>query len=660
MNKFSLSTLWLALLLQTSLLFGQIDARMLRQPNVSQTQIAFVYAGDIWVVAKSGGIAQRLSSPQGEESFPKFSPDGSLIAFSANYDGNQDIYVIPANGGLPRRITYHPAGDRVLGWYPDGRSLLFASSMESGRDRFNQLFKASLEGGLPEKLPVPYGEFGGISPDGKTLAYMPQSQDFRTWKRYRGGWASKIWLFDLEKKTYKNLSNTTANDGHPMWHGQTLYFLSDRGSNQRNNIWSYDLKGGKTRQITNFSDYDVHFPSIGPSDIVFEAGGKLYLLNLSNLESKEVKIRVVTDEASLKPRSEKVSRNLQNSSISPSGKRAVFEARGELFSVPAEHGPVFDLTNSPGAAERYPAWAPDGKTLAYWSDRSGEYELTFRAADGSGAEEKATNLGPGFRYRIFWSPDSKKLAFIDQAMKIYLFERASRKLTFIDKGKALFHGGLVEFKVSWSADSRWMAFARDLDSRSNAIFLYDTQKGALRQVTSGYYSSDEPTFDPEGKYLYFFSSRSLQPSYSNFDNTWIYANSVNVMAAPLRLDVPSPLAQRNDEEGVKEEKSSSENEPAKSADKKEGAAAGDDKAAAIKDEKKEDKKDDKKDEKKDEKKPIKPVEIDQDNFEARAVPLPMVAGNYDQLGAAEGKVVFLRRPRTGSPPIKKVNWSISI
>ena len=305
MKIFPLFTLCLALFLQAGMLFGQIDARMLRQPNVSQTQIAFVYAGDIWVVAKSGGIAQRLSSPLWEESFPKFSPDGSLIAYSANYDGNQDIYVLPANGGLPRRITHHPAGDRVLGWYPDGRSLLYASSMESGRDRFNQLFRATLEGGLPERLPVPYGEFGSISPDGRTLAYMPQSQDFRTWKRYRGGWASKIWLFDLEKKTYKNLSSTTANDGHPMWHGQTLYFLSDRGSNQRNNIWAYELKSGKTRQITNFSDYDVHFPSIGPSDIVFEAGGKLYLLNLSKQESKEVKIQVVTDEASLKPRLEK-------------------------------------------------------------------------------------------------------------------------------------------------------------------------------------------------------------------------------------------------------------------------------------------------------------------------------------------------------------------
>jgi tricorn protease len=638
-------TIWdwvvLAGLMGAQWAWGQVDARMLRQPDVSKTHITFVYAGDIWVVPKEGGTAQRLSSPAGEESFPKFSPDGSSIAFSGNYDGNQDIYTIPAQGGMVKRITHHPMPDRLLGWHPDGNFLLYASGMESGRDRFNQLYKISREGGMPEKLPVPYGEFGSISPDGKILAYMPQSQDFRTWKRYRGGWVSRIWLFDLDKKSYRSISTTSANDGHPMWHDQTLYFMSDRGVEQRNNIWAYDLKSGKARQITHFTDYDLHFPAIGPSDIVFEAGGKLYLLPLSKSEPREIKIKVTTDEATLKPRVEKVSRYLQNASLSPAAKRVIFEGRGDLFSVPAEHGPILNLTHSSGVAERFPAWSPDGKTVAAWSDRSGEYELTLRPADGSGSEEVVTQLGPGFRYQPYWSPDSKKLAFIDQAMKIYLFESDSKKLTCIDKGTAMTHGALNDFHVSWSADSRWMAFSRDLRTRSNAIFIYDTQKGALHQVTSGYFSSADPAFDPEGKYLYFTSSRSLQPSYSNFDNSWIYANSTNILAVPLRLDVASPLAQRNDEEVAKDEKpgkdkSGPEKEAAKAEDKKGGAIANGDKPATGKDEKKEEKK-------------VTPVEIDLDNFESRAVILPVPAGNYDGLRAAEGKVVFLRRPRTGAP-----------
>ena len=287
----------------------------------------------------------------------------------------------------------------MLEWYPDGKSILFASTRASEKDRFNQLWKLSAQGGLPEKLPVPYGEFGAISPDGKTLAYVPISTDFRTWKRYRGGMNPAIWLFNLETYEAQDITGNDAANSQPMWHGSTLYFLSDRDKNKRANIWAYDTQSKKFRQVTTFEDFDVHFPSIGPEDIVFETGDRLYLLDLATEKYSEVKIRVVTDRATLKPHLEDVSKSAGAPDISPSGKRVAFEARGDIFTVPAEHGVVRNLTRSSGVAERSPAWSPDGKTIAYFSDRSGEYELTVRPADGSGEEQALTKLGPGFRYR---------------------------------------------------------------------------------------------------------------------------------------------------------------------------------------------------------------------------------------------------------------------
>ena len=409
---------WLLSVLSGSLIAAapaaaQIDARMLRQPDVSATQIAFVYAGDIWVAPKQGGVAVRLSSPRGEESFPRFSPDGKTLAYSANYDGNTDVYTVPAQGGDPSRLTWHPMTDRVLDWHPDGTRVLFASSRESGRQRYNQFYLVAAKGGPAEKLPVPYGEFATYSPDGKQVAYLPQSQAFRTWKRYRGGWAPDVWTFDLATRASANVTASDANDEHPMWHGDTLYFLSDRGANQRANIWARD-KGGALRQVTQFADFDVTFPALGPQDIVFEAGGRLYLLNLATEKATEVAIQVVTDRTTLKPRTETVDELIREAAPSPTGKRAVFQARGDVFTVPAEHGPVLNLTRSSGSAERYPRWSPDGKTLAYWTDRSGEYELVLRPADGTGTEKAVTTLGPGYRYPVQWSPDSARLAFVDQ------------------------------------------------------------------------------------------------------------------------------------------------------------------------------------------------------------------------------------------------------
>ncbi len=592
---------------------AQIDARLMRYPDVSATQIVFTYANDLWVVPKTGGTAQRLSTPKGEESFARFSPDGKEVAFSGNYDGNQDVYVLPVTGGIPTRITHHPMADRLVDWTPDGKALLFASGMESGKDRFNKLFLVSKEGGLPEALPLPYAEFGALSPDGKVLAYQPISTEFRTWKRYRGGMASEIWFYDLEKKTASRLPSLAgSNDSMPMWHGDKLYFLSDRDAKKRSNIWSYDLTTKAFKQITFFKEFDAHFPAIGPTDVVVEAGGRLYRIELPSEKLVEVKVEVVTDRAALKPREENASKLITGVDLSPQGKRAVFEARGEIFSVPAEKGYVINLTRTPGVAERHPALSPDGKQVAYFSDRSGEYELCVRSSDGSGEERQITHMGPGFRYHISWSPDGKRVVFADQAMRINLCDLDTGKVQQVDKGLYFFEGGLEEFRASWSPDSRWFAYTHDTAGRHNVVALYDTKSGQRHDVTSGFYSAADPVFEPEGNYLFLSTGQQFSPTYSDIDGTWIYAATTRLAALPLRKDVASPTAPRNDADRPKDEKDKG--------DKKE---IGNKETA-------------------DQKAPPKPVEIDLEGIESRMVLLPPTAGYYMDVAAPKGKLVYRR------------------
>ena len=538
--RYFTATLTLVVLLGATTARAQIDARMLRYPDVSETQIAFVYAGDIWVVAKEGGPARRLSSPPGEEAFPRFSPDGAQIAFSGNYNGNTDVYVVPTLGGAPFRITHHPGDDRVLDWTPDGRGVLLASNRRSGLPAFRQIYRVAIEGGQAERLAVPYGEFGALSPDGRRIAYTPETRGFRTWKRYRGGAAPEIWLLDLETLDAENVSDSPANDAQPMWHGDTLYFLSDRGPAQRYNIWAHDLATGSKRQVTTFADFDITFPASGPSDLVFQAGGRLFRMDLASERVSEVEVDVVTDLAALVPRTADVASRITSAGISPTGQRAVFEARGEIFTVPARHGAVRNLTHSSGAADRFPAWSPDGRWIASWSDSEGEYELTLHRADGTGEPEVVTALGPGFRYRPFWAPDSTKLAFIDHTQRIHVFDRETGALTEVDRGLHMLHGALAGFELSWSHDSRWIAWSRGLETTNSAVFLFDTEAGERFQATSGYYNDFRPVFDPAGNYLYYYSNRTLAPVYSDLDATWVYPNATNIVAATLRDDVPSP------------------------------------------------------------------------------------------------------------------------
>lgn len=606
-----------------------VNARMLRYPDVSATHIAFVYAGDIWVVPRSGGFAHRLSSPAGEESFPRFSPDGNTIAFSGDYDGNVDIYTIPTEGGELHRVTHHPSRDRMLDWTPDGKEILFASGMTSPSRRYNRIFRVSAEGGLPAQLPMPYGEFATLAADGHSLAYQPASRDFRTWKRYRGGLAPDIWLFDLAKTTARNLTKNDANDSLPMWHDGKLYFLSDRGVNMRSNLWMLDPAGGEARQLTHFQDFDLHFPAIGPDAIVFEAGGKLYLFDLSTEKAQVVSVEVVTDESTLRPRVVKVGDAISGGGISPSGKRTLFEARGDLFTVPAEHGPIRDLTRSPGVRERYPAWSPDGKNIAYLSDAGGEWDLYIRATDGSGKVRQLTDLGPGMRFQPFWSTDSTKIAFLDTDQILRLVDVESKKLTKVDQLIwSSTYPAMENFSVSFSSDSHWMAYRKELDNRNSVLMIYDLKEAKKHQLTSGFYRTSTPVFDAGGDYLFCMVDRSFEPDYSDFDGTWIYANASQIAAIPLRDDVKSPMAPRSDEETVEEAKEGDEKkEEAKDASKK---AKTEEKA-----------------EEPEKKEKAEAIDIDFDGIENRMVLLPIPAGNFGSLASVKGKLIYLEAPRTG-------------
>lgn len=606
-------------------LYAQIDAGLFRFPDVSQNQIVFTYANDLWIVSKEGGNAVKLSSPAGVESFPKFSPDGTSIAFSGNYDGNTDVYLIPMNGGVPSRLTYHGMPDRVVDWHPDGKRVLFASGRESEKERFNQLYLIGTSGGATEKLPFAFGEFASYSPDGNQVAVVFRSEVFRTWKRYRGGDVADIYVFNLQDNSSQNISSQiNAGEELPMWSGNSIYFLSDNGPEKRMNLWQYDLVSKSRKQVTTFSDYDVHFPSLGPSEIVFEAGGKLYLHQLASGQMKEVKISLVSDKASLKPSIESAEKLVQHTSIGRDGNRALFEARGDIFSLPAENGYVKNLTQSSGSAERFPAWSPDGKTIAYWSDQSGEYELWTMDVENNSAPKKITNYGAGYRYRIFWSPDSKKVAFIDKAMKIKIVDVTNGMTTDVDKGLRMSHGALESFLANWSPDSRWLTYARDLENYHNAVFVFDYQNKKTTQITSGYYECYNPIFDSEGKYIYAFTNQYFNPSYSDLDNTFIYANTTQLAAISLKKSTPSLTAPKNEKVEFKKEE--------------------------LPEKKDDNKKDEKKStDTKEEKKPsVTPVEIDFDGIESRLVLLPIKAGNYSKLSSVSGKIVYIKAPNTGA------------
>ena len=603
---------------------AQISGRLMQYPDVSDTHITFIYGDDVWIASKSGGSAHRLSSPEGSESYPRFSPDGSMIAYTANYHGNSDVYIINTNGGVPKRLTYHGMFERVLGWSPDGKSVLFASSRESGRQRYNQFYTIPVTGGSPTKLPVPYGEFASFSPDGQKIAYTDRSRVHRNWKRYRGGTAPDITVFDLTTYATENITNNMANDELPMWKEDAIYYMSDNGPNKRNNLWKYDLSAKTNTQLTNFKDFDITFPESGSSDIIFEAGGKLYLYNLATSTTTELDIEVISDQRGLIAEQKNVASMLQSATVSPDGNRIVVQARGELFSLPATEGFVANLSASSGSAERKPAWSPDGNSVAYWSDATGEYQLMLYDMTGKQQPKTLTNFTSGFNYSIFWSPDSKKIIYVDQSMAINYLDIATAQVIKADKGKYMYEGDLRGFSVTWSPDSKWAAYSRGTEnSATTAIFLYDTQNNKVSQLTSGYYSDFSPAFSADGKHLFFATNRTFQPVYSDMDNTFIYPNASGIAVGTLSKSEKSLLAVKND--AVEDPKKEDDK------DKKEG--------------KSKKKKDDDKDTDKETPKTI----IDITGFEGRVEMLDIPSGNLNKLTAIEDKLLFARFPNSGSP-----------
>ena len=607
---------------------AQINAGLFRYPDVSKTQIVFTYANDLWVMPKEGGMAVKLSSTPGVETSAKFSPDGNTIAFNASYDGNRDVYTMAASGGLPQRITSHGYNDRVVDWTNDGKQILFASSRESGKARFNQFYLVPATGGVETKLPLAYAEYGSYSPDATQMAVVIMTQVGRNWKRYRGGTNGDIRIYDFAKQTEENISaKSDAGDEFPMWHEQSIYFLSDRGADMRMNLWKYDTKQKTFEQLTKFTDFDVHFPSQGPDDIVFEAGGKLYLFPFATNQPKEIKVSVISDKALLKSKNVAVADFTQHYAISADGKRVLVEARGDIFSVPAENGVVKNITMTTGVAERYPSWSPDGRTIAYWSDKTGEYEL-WVMEQGKESARKLTSYGAGYRYHISFSPNSKELAFIDKAGKVKLFDIASGVTSDIDQGLYFTHGNMEGFSFSWSADSRWLAYSRDLENLHNAAFIYDTKEHQTKQVTNGFYSCDNPVFSIDGKYLFVTTNQTFQPYYSDADNTFIYANSTQLAAIGLQKNTASILYAKNDTVALKElDKPIAKEDPKKDLKKK------DDKIKSADAEKKPE---------------VAAVLIDFEGLENRLELLPVPSGNLGLLNSIKGKLLYLRTPNTGT------------
>ncbi len=522
------------------------STRLLRQPDISRTSIVFVYGGDLWLVPRAGGTARRLTANPSIKRFPKFSPDGKWIAFTGNYDGNTDIYVIPAEGGEPKRLTYHPDVDYVLGWTPDSKSVLFRSPRTAFTRRFMKAFTVPVTGGMAHELPLPECGLASFSPDGGKIAYNRLDREFATWKRYRGGDQAYISIYDLKNNAYSELPHTDTTDFYPMWHGDKIYFASDRSLTV--NLFCYDLRSKSTRQLTHYTDYDVKWPSLGPDAIVYEQGGVLHTYDLETEKESPLTIHVYSDMAAARPTLRHVESNITSYGISPSGARAVFCARGDVFTVPAKKGDTRDLTNTPGVREMNPAWSPDGKSIAYLSDRTGEYELYVRPQDGTGQETRITNDGHVFRYGPVWSPDSKSLMYGDATMKLWTVNVADKTPVLVDSSS------IGEIPMgSWSPDSKWIAYVKEEPNRQTAIYLYSMDQKKATRVSTGQYDDRDPVFDKSGKYLYFLSDRTFSPTLMGPEINFNFQNTTGIYALILSKDTPSPFAPESDEEKPKDD-----------------------------------------------------------------------------------------------------------
>ena len=524
------------------------EARLLRFPATNGSDIVFSYAGDLYKVSVRGGEAKRLTSHVGYEMFPRFSPDGKTIAFTGQYDGNTEVYTIPADGGEPLRVTYtatnqrDDVGDRmgpnniVTAWTADGAKIVYRNRIGSGFG--GKLYTVAKEGGLSEVIPLPEGGFCSFSPDGKRLAYNRVMREFRTWKYYQGGMADDVWIYDAGKKTVENITNNRAQDIFPMWVGDEIYFLSDRDRTM--NLFVYDTKTKTTSKVTDFTEYDIKFPSTNGQLIVFENAGYIYRFDPAAKKAEKVSITLTSDHLYARSEIKDGGRYMRGASLSPDGKRVVVTARGEIFNLPVEKGVTKNIVRTPGAHERSATWSPDGKHIAYISDATGETELYMQPAEGGEAVQLTKNNDTYIR-NFEWSPDSKSIVYTDRKNRINLLNVATKQVT-----EVLRDPKKEPYEVTFSPDSKWLAYTRMADNEYDIIYLYRIDDKKEFQVTDRWYDSGSPTFSTDGKYLVFTSMRDFNPTYGSKEWNHVYGYSNGVYLALLTKDTPSPFLTKDD------------------------------------------------------------------------------------------------------------------
>ena len=613
-----------------------------QRPALSKDLICFGYAGDLWTVPRAGGKATRLTTGVGIETTPVFSPDGSTIAFTGEYDGNTDVFTIPATGGIPFRVTYHPAADYAVGWTPDGKQIVFRST-RNAQSRYTQLFTVPAKGGIAKPLPLPMAYQGTFSPDGNAIAYTPLAPAFGfdytnyvSWGNYRGGRAGTVRITTLPGLDSFEIPHEMASDFSPVYAAGKLYFLSMR--NGHSTIFKYDpVKKNVTQALPNDGP-DIRTLAGDGSTLVYDRLGDIYLFDTATGSGHVVPIEIDADLPEVRAHIESVATQVEHATISSTGIRAAVEAHGEIFTVAVKHGPTRDITNSPGVMEREPAWSPDGQSIAYFSDEAGLYELHVAPQTGN-AVAGATQVKkfplakePAYYFAPKWSPDSKKIAFHDNRLNIYLLDTTSGKLTTV--GDKNVYGGFSNenFDIAWSPDSKWIAYPRSMKNHLHAIFLYSVDSGQSTQITSEMGESTEPAFDRDGKYLYFIDSTNAGAASDGLDMTSdLYQVTSNIYAVTLASSTASPIAPE-----LEDEKPESES--------KSDAKKGEDERSEGKDAKEANS-----DEKKSPSKaPTKPIKVDLDGIQSRIVALPMPASVYETVAAGlKGSVYFLERPVSG-------------
>jgi len=626
MNRIFFNTLLLSLLLCLPILISaQEEARLLRFPTINGNNVVFSYAGDLYTVPVSGGMARKVTSDAGYEMFSHFSPDGSTIAFTAQYDGNTEIYAIPAKGGVPKRLTITATlgrddiSDRmgpnniVMGWTPDGKNIIYRSRKQTFNDFIGQLFTVPVAGGMSKELPLPAGGFCSYSPDGKQMAYNRVFREFRTWKYYKGGMADDIWIYDFASKTTRNITSDSAQDIFPMWFGDEIYFCSDRDRTM--NLFSYNLKTNQTRKVTNYTEYDIKFPSAGDNRIIYENGGFIYIFDIRTQVTTKVSVQIADDFNTSRNELKDATRFLASVNPSPDGNRVIASGRGDIFSVPVKEGITRNLTSSSNAHDREAIWSPDSKWIAYLSDASGEYEIYITKQDGSEPAVQLTTGADTYKFSIRWSPDSKKILWNDKLLRLQYVDIETKKITLVDKSKVWEYSNF-----DWSPDSRWITYSQTSENGMQQVMLFNCEDKKTYPVTDEWFSSDQPVFSRNGKYLIFTSDRTFSPIYSNVEWNFAYQNMTKLYLVTLEKDTPSPFAPSNDEVKMDEIKEADEDKSEKSEkNKKTGKEAKKDKESES---------------------PAKPVKIDIEGIQQRIIEIPVEAGNYWNLWSVEDKIYY--------------------